>query len=177
MDFTEFIVNEYIDEKDGWENNCCAVVRTVMLILLDDLYFRSCFERKSEWMFSDLCGFFCCLWSPSLYDLVGLMELELITYSGNDQLILYSSSAPLIQLSFNDIGLESLIFDGAPELRLTPFCTILILELFPIQTPLKNFLMQMPSKLTCLHVSICDLKSDLDKFDHLVLPPCFQHIE
>ena len=114
-------------------------------------------------------------YTGNVHDIVGLTEFILHSEIINGQLIPYGSSETLTRLGFHNTGFNCRRYEfttkGEPQL--TSFNNIHTLELFPIHTKLKNLLMPMPSKPTCLHASI----HSRDELDHyLFSAPCFQHV-
>ena len=111
-------------------------------------------------------------YTGNLHDMVGLTDLMLNSYTGNDNLIPYGSSETLTQLVFQRTNIPS--FHPKPETQLTRFSNIRSLGLFPIHRKLSDLLMPMPSKLTILRGSISELSSS---DNHLFSPPCFQYLQ
>ena len=111
----------------------------------------------------------------NLHDLVGLTELVLDCYTGHDKLIPYRSHETLTSLSFRETRFP---FDPRPESQLKRFRNVGHLKLYLINWKLKTILMDMPSNLVSLEISIPFLRYVRNEFDHqLFAPPCFQTLQ
>jgi len=115
-------------------------------------------------------------YTGNVHDIVGLTEFILDSETINGQLIPYGSAETLTRFGFHNDGFNynRYEFTTKCEPQLTTFNNIHTLELFPIHTKLKNLLIPMPSKPTCLHASIHS-RDELDH--HLFSAPCFQHVQ